>query len=84
MAKYFLIGVSKFTSKAGKPLEVINIQKPFTEDQYQKGSLGNNTEQIFLPEKLHGKIRAEHIGKEITLTYDVSNGRAYLNDFSFK
>ena len=85
--KNVLLGVKKFTStKSGaeKKYEVIIVSGSFNDRSLENGCFGSDVSEIFLPEKLHGRLEPAHIGKEIVLDYEISGTKAYLTGFSIK
>lgn len=69
-----LVGVSKFTSKAGKPFTVAFLSQDFNPADTAKGCFGQKIEQIFVPEEQLDYLKPEDLGKEITMDYVFYNG----------
>lgn len=87
MAKNVLLGVKKFSSsKSGtqKDYEVIVVSSPFNARSVENGCFGSDVTEMFLPEKLHGRLTSDNIGHEIVLDYEITGTKAYLTGFSIK
>lgn len=78
-----LVGYRRFTSKKnGKDFCVANVVQDITEREKQSGSFGQKVDTIFMPEEQYNLLKPEHIGKELTLDYELSGGRAFLVNVS--
>lgn len=77
-----LLGIKKFTSKAGKDFAVLQIAEPFVQREVDSGCVGSRVSEIFCPDDLRSQVDTLVIGKPIDLVYDVVGGRAYLVGFS--
>ena len=77
-----MLGIKKFTSKAGKDFAVLQIAEPFTDREAVSGCVGSRGSEIFCPDDLRSQADSLVIGKPIDLVYDVVGGRAYLVGFS--
>lgn len=69
-----LIAVTKFTSKAGKPLCQAYIRTEFSPADAAKGCFGEKIETIWVPEEQHDYLKPEHIGRKISMDYIFYNG----------
>lgn len=76
MAK--LLGYSNGTSKKGAPFTIMYLEKEFSARDKENGAVGTKVTQEFLPQSQVGLLQPSHIGKEVSLDYDISDGRAYL------
>ena len=79
-----LIGVKRFLSKEGKEYCVLQLSKPFSENQTKSGCFGSQVEEKFIPETLFEKASSLVPGKQIYIAYDVVGNRAYIVGFSQK
>lgn len=79
-----LIGISNFTSKAGKSCHVVTVLEECTARDNDRGSYGQKVESIWLDDLLSSKVSAKDIGREIKFDYSISGGRAYAVDLSLK
>lgn len=77
-----LVGVKRFTSKAGKNCEVMIIQSEFTPRMASDGCFGYNVEELFVPDNKVGFLKPGDIGHRIVIDYEISNGRAYMTGFN--
>lgn len=82
MAK--LVGYRTFTSKKGKPCCVANIISEFTPADNERGSYGSEVQSVFLPDNQTDILSPKDIGKDVDLSYNIVNGRAFLKDFIVK
>ncbi|HKL94887.1 MAG TPA: hypothetical protein VJ845_00510 [Haploplasma sp.] len=73
-----LIGIKRFTSKADKPCTIGLVLRSFSQREMDYGSVGQVVDEIFMPSSF--VLKDEHIGHALKLEYDVSSGRAYLNN----
>ena len=81
MDKKRVLGFSKFTSKKGNYCVVLDVSSPYGDRQRENGACGERAEQLFIPKEYHDKVVPAIIGKEISLIYSISGGRAYLDGF---
>lgn len=80
-----LVGYRNFVSKKnGKEYCVASVVSDLTERDRANGAVGNKVEEIFLPEDLTNYLKPDMVNKEVTLDYELSNGRAYLVNLSVK
>lgn len=77
-----LVGYRTFTSKKGNPCCIANIVSDFTSSDNDRGSYGSDVQSVFLPDSQVGNLSPKDIGKEVKLSYNIVNGRAFLNDFT--
>lgn len=73
-----ILGYRKFNSKAGKALCIVTASSPYTDREIEHGACGVKVEELWLPEECHAMINPQVVGKNIELSYSVSNGRAYI------
>lgn len=78
-----LLGFSNGTSKAGKPFTVMQVVKDYSDREKENGAVGCKVSQEFLPQSQVGLLQPKDIGRELSLDYDISGGRAYLVSVSF-
>lgn len=72
-----LVGYISMQKKKGKIL--------FIEQDGSDSVVGKITDKIFLFDDLSDKIKPEHIGHELAVTYGMGyNGKAYVSDISAK
>ena len=72
-----LVGYIPMKKKKGKVL--------FIEQDGSDSVVGKMTDKIFLFDNLSDKIRPEHIGHELAVSYGMGySGRAYVSDVSVK
>jgi len=76
-----LLGYRRFTSKSNKPCCVAVVATNCDEKDNERGSFGQSAEDVFLPSELYSYLQPSDIGKPVTLNYNITNGRAYINDF---
>ncbi|MCM1191053.1 MAG: hypothetical protein NC123_04365 [Butyrivibrio sp.] len=76
-----LLGYRRFTSKSNKPCCVAVVGTVCDSNDNSRGSFGMSAEDVFLPSEMYSYLEPGDIGKPVTLNYNVSNGRAYINDF---
>lgn len=79
-----LLGYKKFTGKNGKEYCVANVTTPYKDRDKERGCVGSDVQEIFLPEKQLNLLSPADIGKDLDLNYELSGGRAYLVDVSVK
>lgn len=84
MAKNILLGVKKFTARSGKSYEVMHLVSDVTARDVENGSFGKLVEEVFVPDRMAGFLKPEHIGKEVVMDYEITGGRAYLIGFDVK
>lgn len=75
-----LLGVKKFTSKDGRNFCILETSVPFSDREIQNGCRGSRVEEVFLPDRLHGKADSLTVGGQIAFDYSVTGGRAYVDD----
>lgn len=74
-----LVGYKKFVSKKnGKTYCVAEVVQDLSAREIENGSVGQKVDEIFLPEDKLDLLKITDIGKELTLDYELSGGRAYL------
>ena len=72
-----LVGYISMKKKKGKIL--------FIEQDGSDSVVGKATDKIFLFDDLSDKIKPEHIGHELAVTYGMGySGKAYVSDVSVK
>ncbi|RGG51189.1 hypothetical protein [Roseburia sp. AF20-18LB] len=72
-----LVGYIPMKKKKGKVL--------FIEQDGSDSVVGKVTDKIFLFDDLSDKIKPEHIGHELTVSYGMGySGKAYVSDVSIK
>lgn len=72
-----LVGYISMQKKKGKIL--------FIEQDGSDSVVGKVTDKIFLFDDLSDKIKSEHIGHELVVTYGMGySGKAYVSDVSVK
>lgn len=72
-----LVGYIPMKKKKGKVL--------FIEQDGSDSVVGKVTDKIFLFDDLSDKIKPEHIGHELAVSYDMGySGKAYVSDVSVK
>lgn len=72
-----LVGYIPMKKKKGKVL--------FIEQDGSDSVVGKMTDKIFLFDNLSDKIKPEHIGHELAVSYGMGySGRAYVSDVSVK
>lgn len=72
-----LLGYIPMKNKKGKVL--------FVEQDGSDSVVGKVTDKIFLFDDLSDKIKPEHIGHELAVSYGVAySGKAYVSDVSVK
>lgn len=76
-----LLGYRRFTSKSNKPCCVAVVATTCDGNDNNHGSFGQSAEDVFLPSELYDYLNPGDIGRPVTLNYNISNGRAYINDF---
>lgn len=77
-----LLGYKRFKSKAGKECCVAVVVSEYSQRDMERGCVGSGANEIFLPEEQYNYLTAKDIGKPVKLTYEISNGRAYLQEFA--
>lgn len=75
-----LVGFKRFESKKGGTFCVANVVYPYTEAEKSRGNYGNNVEGVFLPANLTNLLTEKDIGKDVELSYTISQGKAYLDN----
>lgn len=75
-----LLGYRKFAGRkdASKTYCVATIASELTDKERQNGWVGLKVEEVFMPDDLVNFFKPEHLGRELVLDYNISNGRAYL------
>ncbi len=76
-----LVGFKRFESKKGETYCVANVVYPYTEAEKARGNYGENVEAVFLPSHVVNLLTEKDIGKKVDLSYTISQGKAYLDDF---
>lgn len=76
-----LIGFKRFTSKKNIPTCIATVCTKCDASDNERGAFGCSAEDVFLPSEMYSYLEIEDIGREVTLNYNVINGRAYINDF---
>lgn len=82
MAKSTLVGFKRFKSKKGNELCVASVSTPFSPADIARGCYGDDVQSVFLPEDQIDYLKESDIGKEVKLSYNIANGRAFLVDFT--
>lgn len=78
-----LVGYRRFTSKKkNKDYCMATVVHDLSERDISNGCVGQKMEEVFMPEELTEYLNPSHIGKEVKLEYELSNGRAYLVNLS--
>lgn len=76
-----VVGYKQFKSKKGMDCNVLVLVTPFTPAENGRGSYGSGVQEVFLSDDIAEKITPQCIGKQVELSYTISNGgRAYLDD----
>ena len=81
MGKVYLLGVKKFTSKGGRKCEVMTVRSDYNSRMLAEGCFGSKVEELFVPDGMQGLLKPEDIGKEVSIDYEVSGGRAFMIGF---
>ncbi len=76
-----VLGYRKFKSKNGKNCIVLGVSSPYSDRDKQSGACGEKVEELFVPEECHAQVVPAIVGKNVSLQYDISGGRAYLTGF---
>lgn len=80
-----LLGYSKGVSKKnGSPFCMIHVVSDFTPTEIANGSQGSKVDTLFMPQNQVDDLKPTDIGKEIFLDYNISNGRAFLDNVTVK
>lgn len=80
-----LLGYRKFASKKdGKNYCVATVVSDITPRDKENGFVGQKTEELFMPEDLVDYLKPEHIGKDVYVDYNISNGRAFITNVTVK
>lgn len=77
----FYNGISK---KSGKAFTIAYLLCDLSTKEIENGSFGQKVEECFLPMQQAGDLTSKDIGHEVSLSYEVNNGRAFLVDFVVK
>lgn len=77
-----LLNIHNFHSnKTNRDYSVIQVLRDLNTREISNGYIGAQiSEEIFMPDSLVGILSSSDIGKEITLQYEVYNGKAVLNN----
>lgn len=80
-----LVGYKKITSKkSGKEFCVASVVQDVSEREKENGFIGQKVDELFLPESQLNLLKPSDIGKELSLDYELSGGRAYLVNVAVK
>ena len=79
-----VVGYREFQSKKGNKCRMLTVMSPYTDREKEKGSVGNRTEDIFLPDDCDLTITEADIGKEVVVDYSIVGGRAFVNGVVLK
>ena len=75
-----LVGYKRICSKSGKMFCIAQCVSEFTEREKHDGFVGSSVKEVFLPDSQYDFLNPSHIGKDLSLNYDITgNGRAVLN-----
>ena len=82
MSKSTLVGYKRFTSQKGEQCCVMAVVREASEADKNKGYVGSKVEEIFCPKEQIDLLQPQHVGKPITINYDISGGRAYVDSIT--
>jgi len=81
-----LLGYRKFAGKkdASKTYCVATVASELTDRDRTNGYVGLKVEEIFMPDEFVDFLKPEHVGKNLVIDYNVSGGRAYVQNVVVK
>ena len=80
-----IVGYSKFVSKKGTDTCIVHVVEPFSDGQLSRGCVGSEADTIAIYDKeIFDKVTESCIGKTLDVSYNVSNGRAFVRDISIR
>lgn len=74
-----LIGYKRFTSKKNVETCIASVVQDLSDRDRAGGSVGQRVDEIFMPHDQVDYLQPEHIGKELSFSYDMVSGTPYLS-----
>lgn len=75
-----LLGYKPGVSKSNRPYMMAFVSSPYNPRECSEGAVGEKVETVFIPEGAQSKIMPPDVGHEIDLVFEISGGKAYLQD----